>query len=213
MQESIKTKICSKCQVKKSAELFFKDKTRKDGLRSSCKECDKACRKTNREKYAERGKKYRQANAKKIADNFKVNKEKYAEHQKAYYQENRDMILERVKKYREENRKIVLERKKAYYQTPMGKAVRKNTNHKRRSITKQGDVTSAQLLDLTTNAKVCYWCGVSLKGKKVHIDHYVPLAKGGEHTLSNLVISCSHCNLVKNAKDPIEFAQSIGKLF
>ena len=78
--------------------------------------------------------------------------------------------------------------------------------------TKQGDVTSNQLLKLQQNAKVCYWCGINLKGKATHIDHYIPISKGGEHTLSNLVASCDKCNLIKHAKDPFVFANSIGKL-
>lgn len=202
MNETIKTKICTKCKIEKPIEAFFKNKDKKDGLRSNCKECVKAYSKVNAEKIALKNKIYRE-----------VNKEKYAEHQKAYYQENRDMILEHVKKYRQENREIVLERKKAYYQTPRGKAEKRNSNHKRRTIKQQGDITNQQFLELQQSAKTCYWCGVSLKGKEVHIDHYVPLSKGGEHTLSNLVISCSHCNLTKGVKDPIEFARSIGKLF
>lgn len=60
--------------------------------------------------------------------------------------------------------------------------------------------------------KVYYWCSCSLKNKTTHIDHYEPLSRGGAHTISNLVVSCSNCNLRKRAKDPIEFAQSIGRL-
>ena len=60
--------------------------------------------------------------------------------------------------------------------------------------------------------KLCPQCNTNLKNKKIHLDHYIPLSKGGEHTLSNLVISCPHCNLSKNAKDPYIFANSIGRL-
>ena len=34
-------KICPKCKIKKSVKEFHKDKTRKDGLGSHCKECKK----------------------------------------------------------------------------------------------------------------------------------------------------------------------------
>ena len=67
-------------------------------------------------------------------------------------------------------------------------------------------------MELQNNAKICYWCNVSLKNTKVHIDHYTPLSKGGEHTISNLVVSCSKCNLEKHSKDPLEFAITKGKL-
>lgn len=59
----------------------------------------------------------------------------------------------------------------------------------------------------------CYWCGELLKNKKVHIDHYVPLSKGGRHIIENLVVSCPKCNLSKGAKDPYHYANIKGKLF
>lgn len=37
------------------------------------------------------------------------------------------------------------------------------------------------------------------------IDHVIPLSKGGNHSCGNIVISCKHCNEMKNNKLPIEF--------
>jgi hypothetical protein len=36
-------------------------------------------------------------------------------------------------------------------------------------------------------------------GRKIrtHVDHYVPLARGGTGAESNLVLSCEECNLAK----------------
>ena len=202
MLETIKTKVCTKCKVEKSVEEFSKANREKDGLQPQCKECIKAYYQANSEKISVNQKAYYQANAEKILVNHKAyreaNAEKYAEYHKAYREANRDKISVNHK---------------AYQQTPIGKAVQKNASHKRRSITRQGDVTTQQLLELQNNAKTCYWCGVSLKSKEVHIDHYVPLSKGGEHTLSNLAVSCAKCNQTKSVKDPVIFAQSIGKLF
>lgn len=52
----------------------------------------------------------------------------------------------------------------------------------------------------------CYWCGLPTKPKGRHIDHVIPLAKGGAHVVANLCVSCPDCNLKKNAKMPEEFA-------
>lgn len=43
----------------------------------------------------------------------------------------------------------------------------------------------------------CYYCGV--KADVIHMDHVVPLAKGGRHAPANVVVACSHCNLTKHA--------------
>jgi 5-methylcytosine-specific restriction endonuclease McrA len=117
-----------------------------------------------------------------------------------------------MKHYCQANKEKIAEQGKQYRQTLTSKAIRKNASHKRRTKTKQGDVTTKQLLELQLNAKACYWCNCSLGRNMVHIDHYVPLSKGGEHTISNLVVACRKCNLAKHAKDPIIFAKEMGKL-
>lgn len=54
----------------------------------------------------------------------------------------------------------------------------------------------------------CYWCKVGTKpGRKTrHIDHIIPLAKGGADSVANLCVACPTCNLTKSAKMPVEFA-------
>lgn len=174
----------------------------------------------NRECFLERSKEYqktyKQANKTRIIERdrayYQSNRDKIVEREKAYYKINIDKLAKYSKIYYQANKAKIAERKKLYHQTPKGKATIKNSYHCRRTLTRQGDATSKQLLELEQNAKICYWCNKSLKNKKVHIDHYIPLSKGGEHTLSNLVASCPKCNSTKHAKDPIVFANSIGKL-
>jgi 5-methylcytosine-specific restriction endonuclease McrA len=87
-----------------------------------------------------------------------------------------------------------------------------NYDSKRRVLKKSG-CTSSQIKQWKEKQiKICYWCDTECS-KKYHVDHYIPLSKGGEHEISNLVISCAKCNLTKNAKDPIQFANSVGRLF
>ena len=197
----IETKVCTKCGVEKSLEMFYKDKAKKDGLQGKCKECVKAYKQANAEKISERARDYYQANHEVILKQTKAyrqaNAEKTSEHKKEYYQDNREKIAEYYK---------------AYFQTQTGKAIAKNSRHKRRAKTKQGDVTTQQLLELKNNAKTCFWCGAPLDDT-AHVDHFYPLSTGGEHTLSNLRMSCPSCNQRKGNKDPYVFAKIIGKGF
>jgi 5-methylcytosine-specific restriction endonuclease McrA len=132
---------------------------------------------------------------------------------KAYRKDNAEKRAVYDKQYRKDNTEKTAAYNKQYRQTTKGKAARKNAHHKRRTKKREGDVTTAQLLELQQTAKSCYWCGKKLTAKtQVHIDHYIPLSKGGGHTLSNLVVACKKCNITKNSKDPQDFAISLGRL-
>lgn len=52
----------------------------------------------------------------------------------------------------------------------------------------------------------CYWCGCRL-GPDYHMDHIVPISKGGRNIVANIVASCPACNLKKHAKMPNDFIE------
>jgi len=54
-------------------------------------------------------------------------------------------------------------------------------------------------------------CGKSLNNE-FHMDHRMPIAKGGRHHDDNMQLLLPLCNMQKNAKDPIDFMQSRGFL-
>ena len=57
----------------------------------------------------------------------------------------------------------------------------------------------------------CVACNTNIK-KNYHVDHIVPLARGGTNWPDNIQCLCPSCNLSKNAKDPIKWAQENGRL-
>jgi len=46
----------------------------------------------------------------------------------------------------------------------------------------------------------CHLCGKKVNPKKWHLDHIIPLARGGEHSCQNVAVSCAKCNLSKGIK-------------
>ena len=208
------TKICNMCKTEKSIEEFpFRKK--RGTYYSECKKCKyektKKWMKDNKEKILEYRKNYRKTEKSKEYQREYIKSEKSKEYQREYQQSEK--YKQSRKKYREKNKEKLNNLNILWRKTDKGKASIIASSSKRRAIKRDGNVTSEQVLELKKNAKVCYWCKCDLKNVKVHIDHIFPLSKGGQHTINNLVVSCSKCNLSKSAKDPLEFANSIGKLF
>jgi hypothetical protein len=82
---------------------------------------------------------------------------------------------------------------------------RHSSRIKRRAL--ERTATTTAFTDSQRNAHViklgrrCIYCG----GPFQHLDHFVPLSRGGAHGLSNLVPSCQLCNLRKHDKLPTEW--------
>jgi hypothetical protein len=80
---------------------------------------------------------------------------------------------------------------------------------KRRHIGRLPRGTVAKLLKLQRWRCAC--CAVDIR-RGYHVDHVMPLARGGRHEPDNLQLLCGPCNVRKSAKDPIAFMQSRGFL-
>lgn len=53
----------------------------------------------------------------------------------------------------------------------------------------------------------CRYCRCTLDPANWHLDHFVPISRGGDHVRDNVVASCPPCNLRKNTKLPEEFVR------
>lgn len=94
--------------------------------------------------------------------------------------------------------------------------LRQISNRNRRSAKKgaEGRHTTSDITALLQRQKYkCAECSTSVRMKSFrHIDHIVPLSRGGSNWPTNLQVLCPPCNLKKAAKDPIDFARSKGRL-
>jgi hypothetical protein len=82
-----------------------------------------------------------------------------------------------------------------------------NGRHLRRSFN-LADL--AEILKAQKNR--CAACRTSLSRAKKHVDHIVPVARGGSNERANLQYLCQRCNLRKNAKDALTFMRELGRL-
>ena len=134
------------------------------------------------------------------------NREQIAERYKQYYAENQDRRQEYAKQYHIENRDGLAVKQKQYRKDHSEEISRKNA--KRRAIKSKAtigdhaDIVAWEKQWRSKKTVTCHWCSKRIKTADVHVDHVVPLSKGGAHSVENLCVSCETCNLSKHAKLP-----------
>lgn len=148
-----------------------------------------------------------------------------SEHEKSrwanYYSKNRESIL--AKRKASTDRESKAARQRAYYAINKDDPSFKKKNQinskvgkgRRRAIELKAPVGDRKLISkyvasIRSMASVdCYYCKKSVPSKSAHIDHVIPLSKGGSHSVGNLCAACPDCNLRKNAKLPSEFSMML----
>lgn len=60
---------------------------------------------------------------------------------------------------------------------------------------------------------ICYYCNDQYSSDRLHIDHVIPVSKGGKHSSDNICKSCDSCNLKKRNKDNSELSFLDQRLF
>ena len=64
-------------------------------------------------------------------------------------------------------------------------------------------MTRQEIID--RDKSICYLCGKTCQHDEIHLDHVIPLSRGGLHTKKNLKVSCSTCNLGKGSMTEAEY--------
>lgn len=227
-------KVCTHCKVEKARSEFFKASCCKDGLRGECKQCvaekQKIYNLDNADKIAAK---------KKETYHSEENKPRMVERRAAYYASNRERIKKSSREYHAANAsKISARRKTILSKTRLQKAAWSAKNQERlkeirsawyaknreklrpsrkaakarRRAAGSTDRHTVDALILAQRGR-CACCGKSAgHGAPYHLDHIVPVSRGGTNERGNLQILCPLCNLQKHAKDPIDFMQSRGFL-
>lgn len=176
---------CRTCKVVKPLDQFNKGNA-KYGRKSECRECQ-----------GKRSKKYKQR---------PEVKEKSREWQKEKYhkltQDERTKLYIRskpyVKKWIENNPEKAMASRKV-------RSTRRQLRMKDAGPLDLSSVIALQDYNVNTygncrNPYTCEYCLQEIEGS-YHLEHIVPISKGGKNVLENLAISCQTCNLKKLAKD------------
>lgn len=186
---SLKTgKICSKCTQRLPLSEFHKDTGKISGIHPRCKECVKISSKSY----------------------YSLNQDRLIQKARNYYAENTAVARQKQQARRKDMPGHYLALSRKYEKGRVKKynpAVARAAKAKRRALERaaQGSYSSLEWeRKLAQYAGRCHWCTKEIAGTP-HADHLIPLSKGGNNDIGNIVPSCSTCNWQKGPKLPHEF--------
>lgn len=171
----INMKICNSCGLEKTYESFYRDSSKKDGYRTTCKECKSLCDKN-----------YRVTNAESISvkrrQKYLRDYEKERSQQSVYAKNNRELLNKHNRAYKQRNKGTV------NFSTRLRQA------RKLKATPAWADLEQIKRV-YTTCAKISERTGV-----EHHVDHIIPLQGKnvcGLHVEKNLAIIPAKMNLEK----------------
>lgn len=196
------TRICKTCKAEKDIREFRSVKKVLLGgdisitHRWECKECSYANR--NIEKVREYGrewkKKYRQ-------DHKKSKEQRHVE-----YLKSRDRQLQYHVEYYQEHKEAILEYGKKYRRTPVGRKKLRDSFHKYEAIKRDAYVEYVDRdLVYERDKGICHICHAPTERDRWHLEHIIPLSRGGTHCYANVAVSHPECNVSKKNKTLLEF--------
>lgn len=196
------TKACSKCGQVKPLSQWGKNKSKKDGLASSCKKCHAASSaawrianpeeqlRRSRSQYAKsrdreiarRKKRYlanRPFELLKRRENYSANAEKYREQSRAWRKDNKELFDVQWRAARARRAKV-----------------RTSKYTVKDVLEKWG--TNCHICTLPIDLEAPRWTGSNGWRKSLHLDHVIRIRDGGEDTLENVKPAHGECNIRKH---------------
>lgn len=81
-------------------------------------------------------------------------------------------------------------------------------NRRKRECAAPGKFTVGDVLvKMEAQGGLCVYCHADVTGGEYHVDHVVPLVRGGSNDASNIQVTCPRCNLSKGARTHDEFVE------
>lgn len=212
------TKRCTKCGLEFPAthEYFYYHSG--TSLRRTCKTCE--CERhrryyaANRENIRDKQNQYAEEHRQEAIDRVRrwreANPERERENHRRYREANQTEIAQYMRRY---NQAHPGESAKRVRQWTRANPHRRRVHQQRRRARKLNAPGSHTTEDIALQAIAqtdpkgqlrCWWCG-GIITERYHVDHRVPLSRGGSDAPENLVISCAPCNMAKHDKYPGEF--------
>jgi 5-methylcytosine-specific restriction endonuclease McrA len=174
-----------------------RNKGSKDGYNIYCKACIRLASQKQRDLNPEQNRMWQLAYAQ------KNRKEKSAKDLKRYYSKKEEILIKNAE-YRKLNHEARLEIERA--SRAKNKQKNRPSKNARQSIRNKLASDSKYVIIYKDLKRIysqpCLNCGTN---KNQSLDHKIPLSRGGEHKIGNIMTLCQPCNASKNAKTIMEW--------
>jgi len=163
----------------------------------------KIWRANNKERQSELEKRWREENYKQILARSRQ-----------YHKEHREERIAYSKRWREEHPEYLAKNRQWKAEHPETRSIYRH-NYDARIKGNGGAHTLEELNMLFVSQNyLCYYCNKpffdNTLNAEYHIDHKIPVSKGGTNNIDNIAISCPSCNLSKYNKTADQFLM-VGK--
>jgi 5-methylcytosine-specific restriction endonuclease McrA len=171
-------KACKSCQQTLSLDSFYKHNAKTDQLRPNCKRCHNKSVDDYRKENKDARNEY-------LRNWQRRNPEKTKRYREDFARKNPDSLKASFRKYVQNNPEII-----------------RNKSARRRALKKNNGaflITKKEVQKLYRQP--CFYCNA----ESSHLDHVIPISRGGVHSVGNIVPACSACNLSKSDRFVMEW--------
>lgn len=200
-------KTCRECGEVKPLTDYHVNRAARDGRQFRCKSCCVAKARARREEIREDPERFADHVARRRANDRKYGAERrkdpayrewMSEYQKRWRVENRERISAYAAAWRRSNPKAYEATRRRYFESHPDAS--RESAAKRRAWKRDAfveEVRAEVLLELYGTS--CYLCETQIyQPRDMHMDHVVPLSRGGEHSVANVRPTHKACNLRKS---------------
>lgn len=167
----------------------------------------------NKEYIQNKTKKWRSDNPLRYREQMKIRREQNPEYMIHWREKNTNRIIEYNKRIYWGNVEMFRKRAREFAKTARGREISFKSRMKRKSYKHKVYFTLFERKQILNRDNWnCQCCGIKVHDRstgywntpdKAHIDHIIPISKGGNSEPDNLQVLCRTCNLTK--KDKIEY--------
>jgi len=179
------TKHCPRCQQTKLRAEFYRASRRADGLQGLCKVCTNQAKNESIQRkldyYREMGRRHAKARRERSPEQIKTEKRRDYEKHKDRYTRSRAAWFAAHPGERERLHRLANDRRRA-------REVGAYVEDVHRIVVWEHD------------GGRCYLCGDEVSFYAMHVDHVIPISKGGLHSYENVRATHADCNQYKAAR-------------